>query len=901
MRKLIALAALGGACLLAACSDAPRAPGEEDAASPRTTTGDSAAATDDARPTFSVPFEKFTLENGLDVVLHVDRSDPVVAIDLAVHVGSGRETPGRTGFAHLFEHLLFLDSENLGYGGLDEMNTRIGGEGTNGFTTTDMTQYYQDAPKDALEKIIWAEADKLGWFINTVTQPVLDNEKQVVKNEKRQSYDNRPFGHNSTVIADAMYPEDHPYDWPVIGSLADLDAATLDDVKTFYRRWYAPNNVTVTLAGDFDPAEARRLMEKYFGEIPRGEDVAPMARRPAVLEEAISLFHEDNFATVPQLTLVWPAVEQYHPDAYALSILAQHLTDGKRAPLNEVLIDEEKLTSGVSSYLYGKEIAGEFYISARGNAGEDLDRMLPAAFEGLQRFEENGISEEDLDRIKAGIEISFYGGVQSALGKAITLGEYNLFKGDPGYLTEDIERTLAVTTDDVMRVYEKYVKGKPYVATSFVPKGSPELALEGATRATVAEEEIVRGTEEDAAFDPTVRDFERTPSSFDRTVEPPFGASYDLPTPEVWRSRLENGIEIFGIENNETPLVTFSLLIDAGRDRGDTAKPAVPNLAGDMLLKGTQTKSAAELEDAIKSLGSSIGIYAGQFGVYVSGDSLERNFDATIALVEEVLLEPRWDTEEFEILKRARLNAIDQAAGDPGSISSRESAKLRYPEDHMFAYMANGTRAKLEATTLDDLKAFHAAHYAPAGAKLSIAGAVDREDVARAFSGLAARWTKTGTPKPSLPQPREVDASRIYFYDVPGAKQSVIRVERPSLRATDPDFPPRRRGQLSPWRNLHLAPEYGASRQQRLYLRRAFIVHRARRPRRVFRQNERAQQRYAGIAHHHSRHPARFRTELHRRGSDAFERRAPARAGAGHRNHRSQARRCLRHPRLWLS
>ncbi|MEL7487351.1 MAG: insulinase family protein, partial [Pseudomonadota bacterium] len=193
------------------------------------------ASTSEQGPALSIDFEKFTLDNGLDVVLHVDTSDPVVAIDLAAHVGSGRELPGRTGFAHLFEHLLFLDSENLGYGGLDEMNTRIGGEGTNGFTTTDMTQYYQDAPKDALEKIIWAEADKLGWFINTVTQPVLDNERQVVKNEKRQSVDNRPFGHNSYVIGKAMYPEGHPYNWQIIGSLEDLDAATLDDVKTFDR------------------------------------------------------------------------------------------------------------------------------------------------------------------------------------------------------------------------------------------------------------------------------------------------------------------------------------------------------------------------------------------------------------------------------------------------------------------------------------------------------------------------------------------------------------------------------------------------------------------------------------------------------------------------------------------
>lgn len=306
----------------------------------------------------SIEFEKYTLDNGLDVILHIDKSDPVVAINLATHVGSGREIAGRTGF----EHLLFLDSENLGYGGLDEMNTRIGGEGTNGFTTNDMTQYFQAVPADALEKIVWAEADKLGYFINTVTQDVVDNEKQVVKNEKRQRVDNQPYGHNLYIVSKALFPENHPYNWQVIGSLADLDAATLLDVKNFYKRWYVPNNVTVTISGDFDIPEVKKLVDKYFGEIPRGEDVAHMEVRPGVLTASKSLYQEDNFATVPQLTRVWPTVEEYHPDSYALEILLEYLIEGKRAPLNEVLIDEEKLTSDVSGFNYTKEISGEFYI-----------------------------------------------------------------------------------------------------------------------------------------------------------------------------------------------------------------------------------------------------------------------------------------------------------------------------------------------------------------------------------------------------------------------------------------------------------------------------------------------------------------------------------------------------------
>lgn len=741
----------------------------------------------DAGP--SISFEKYELDNGLEVIFHIDRSDPVVAINLAAHVGSSRETSGRTGFAHLYEHLLFLDSENLGYGGLDQMNTRIGGEGTNGFTTTDMTQYFQAVPSDALEKVIWAEADKLGFFINTVTQQVIDTEKQVVKNEKRQNYDNSPYGHNYTVIAKALYPGDHPYNWRPIGSLADLEAASLEDVKTFYSRWYVPNNVTLTLSGDFDVAEAKTLIEKYFGEIPRGEDVANREPLPVELEESISLYHEDNFATVPRLTMAWPTVDQFHPDAVALEVLSEYLSKGKRAPLNEVLIDELQLTSSLSTFTYGKELAGEFYLEIDANAGEDLDSLLPAIETAFTRFEENGISQADLDRIKAGFEVRVYGELGSSLGKAIALSQYNTLAGDPERINSDILELRALTTDDVIRAYDTYIKDRPFVVTSFVPKGELPLALEGSVQAEVVEEVVVQGAETEVEVDHTIRDFERTPSAFDRTVEPPFGNPYKLPVPMVWRERLDSGIAVFGIESNETPLVYFSLELDAGRNRADVSKPAVANLTADLLNKGTAGKTTAELEDAIKSLGSAIQVSAGATSTSIRGSTLSRNFEPTMALVEEMLLEPRWDEEEFELLKRKQLNQIDQEAGDPQSISRREAAKLMYPPDHIFSYRPYGTRDKLEAVELADLQAFYQENYSPVRGVLNIVGDVDAESVRQATDGLAERWNVPGTEPVSLPQARPVEESVIYFYDVPGSKQSVLRLQRPSLSAVDPDYP----------------------------------------------------------------------------------------------------------------
>ncbi|MGF1463156.1 MAG: M16 family metallopeptidase [Maricaulaceae bacterium] len=736
-----------------------------------------------------IPFETFTLENGLDVIFHIDRSDPVVAINLAAHVGSARERPGRTGFAHLFEHLLFLDSENLGYGGLDAMNTRIGGEGTNGFTTQDMTQYFQAVPKDALEKVVWAEADKLGFFIKTVTQPVLDNERQVVKNEKRQRVDNQPFGHNFEVISRAMYPADHPYSWQVIGSLADLDAATLDDVKAFYRRWYVPNNVTMTLSGDFDPAQGRDLIERYFGEIPRGDPIEPLKPRPARLETTVSLYHEDSFATVPRLTLAWPAVEQTHPDAAALAILSEYLTDGKRAPLNEILIDEMQLTSSASTFFAEAELAGEFYLIVDAKAGQDLNAVKSGVERAFERFMDNGLSQADLDRIKAGLEVDLYNQIQSALGKAIQLGESNTLANDPGFLDTTVARLQAVTSEDVMRVFETYLYEQAHIATSFVPKGERDLILEGAEPADVLEETFAGGSGAPVDFDPTARTFEPTPSSFDRSVEPDFGAPYTLPQPEVWRTQLGNGVEVYGVDSRETPLVRFSLRIAAGRDRGFPAAPAIPALTADILQKGVASKTTAELEDAIKALGSTISLSVGPFDMEVRGAALERNFAKTIALVEEILLEPRWDEDEFALLIQRRSDEIDQQAANPTAIALREVAELAYGADHVLGYQTYGRKDALAAVSIDDLKAFYQAYVRPTGASLRIAGAVDADTVQAAFQGLSERWTNESAPAEPLAPARAVTDSAVFIYDVPGAKQSVILAERPSLSAKHPDYP----------------------------------------------------------------------------------------------------------------
>ncbi|HSI87438.1 MAG TPA: pitrilysin family protein [Pyrinomonadaceae bacterium] len=740
-------------------------------------------------PSFKIDYEKFTLPNGLDVIFHVDRSDPVVAVNLTAHVGSAREKAGRTGFAHMFEHLLFLESENLGKGGLDKLSARIGGSGANGSTSRDRTNYLQTVPKDALEKMLWAEADKLGWFINTVTQPVLEKEKQVVKNEKRQSVDNNPYGHTSYVIDKAMYPADHPYNWQVIGSLDDLQAAELDDVKEFFRRWYVPNNVTLVVTGDFDTVQAKKWVEKYFGEIKRGEDVEPLEKRPGIVKETVKLYHEDNFARLPELTMAWPTVEQFHPDSYALAVLTEYLASGKKAPFYQVIVEDKKLAPNVGMFNRDSELAGAVILSIRAFADKDLDEVSAAVNEAFAKFEKEGISAKDLDRIKAGQETSFYNSLSSVLGKGVVLAEYNYIKNDPGYIEQDIKNMLAVTPADVVRVYEKHIKGKNYVATSFVPKGKVELALEGSKKAEVVEEQIVQGAED--AVDPDVEaKYEKTPSTFDRSVEPPYGPEPQVTIPTVWDEKLSNGMRVLGIEHNEVPLVQFEIVIDGGQLLDDPNKVGVANMMARMMTQGTKNKTPEELEQAIQQLGASIYVSAGTENIRVTGNTLARNYPQTIALVEEILLEPRWDAKEFDLVKQSTISQIRQMEGNPNAIAQLRFSELTYGKDNIRSRNILGTIGSVESITLDDLKAFYAKSLSPSVANMHVVGALDKAKVTAPLASLNKRWTAKKVEIPSYKTPAAPAKAQVYFYDVPGAVQSVVRIGYPALAQTDKDYYP---------------------------------------------------------------------------------------------------------------
>jgi zinc protease len=739
----------------------------------------------DDRSTGTLAFERYELANGLDVVLHVDRSDPIAAVAMTFHVGSAREVPGRTGFAHLFEHLFFLDSENLGPGGLDRLMTRIGSS-TNGTTNRDRTNYFEVVPVDGLEKALWAEADKLGFFINTVTESVVAKEKQVVKNEKRQSYDNQPYGHNNFVIDEAMYPEGHPYRWQVIGSLDDLDAASLADVVDFHGRWYRPGNATLVVAGDLDVERTKGWIERYFGEIPAGEPVSVPSAPPVALAAHVRLFHEDNYARVPQLTLAWPAVPVYHPDSYALGALADLLTDGRSTPFYGVLVEEDEVAPAVNASATGGELAGRFTLSVRAFAGTDLDSVFASMQRAFARFEDEGVPPEELERVKAGYESEHYARLSSVLGKAFQLAEFNIFAGDPGFGATDLERRLAVTADDVLRVYRRYIDGRPYVATSFVPRGQVDVTLAESERARVAEEPIVAGAE--AELTTVERGEARTESAIDRSVEPPYGAAPTRVAPNVWRDELANGVVVLGIEDREVPMVQFELRMKGGQLLEATDRAGVANLLAESMTAGTRSKTPEELEAAIDLLGATISVDAGAESFSISGSTLTRNYAATMDLVEEILLEPRFDSTEFTLARQRIVNTLQQRAANPTGIAEDVFQRLLYGE-HVLGANRLGQLATVEQITLADLRRYHAEALTPQAAAYHVSGAVNEGAVGDALAGLEERWTGA---EPAFPAPAAWDPSRagLYFVDVPGASQSVLAVGYLALAETDSDFYP---------------------------------------------------------------------------------------------------------------
>jgi zinc protease len=739
-------------------------------------------------PVITVPFEKYTLANGLTVVLHEDKSDPIAAVAILYHVGSSREVPGKTGFAHLFEHMMFQKSENVGEDQLFKLIQGAGGE-LNGGTSFDNTIYFEVIPKNALEMALWLESDRLGYLENTVTQEAFANQQNVVQNEKRQSVDNAPYGFSDYLTLKTLYPKGHPYSWDVIGDMEDLQNATVADVKAFHKKFYTPNNATLVIDGDINKEDVKALVEKYFGEIPEGEPVETRNPMPANLASTVKLYHEDNFAKAPRLTLVFPSAEQFSKDSYALDYLASLLSDGKKTPLYKVLVKDKKLTSSVNARNESLELAGSFNITVTANPGVSLTDVKNAVFEALDMFEKDGFSAEDLVSLKARNETYFYNRFSSILSKAFTLGQYQMYKGDPTYYATDFANEQAVTEQDIKDVYLKYIKGKPYVETSFVPKGQVNLADEGSVNAGIVEEDVTKAAEVKEVASKE-EPYTKTPTKFDRSVQPPLGPDPEVNIPAVWTGSLSNGIKLFGIVQKELPVVQYSIIIPGGHLLDSLNKPGVANLTAVLMNDGTKNKTPEQLEDAIRLLGANISISGGAENITVRVSTLSRNFEKTLSLVEEMLFEPRWDEEQFGLEKSKIINTLKRNKANPNFVANNTLYKLIYGDNNLLSVEPAGNEESVNSITMTDLKEFYDRNFSPSQARFIIAGDIDPERVKTALAGIESKWQAKDVPIPSVALPVPPEKSKIYFVDVPGAKQSVIFIGCPSVLRTDPEYYP---------------------------------------------------------------------------------------------------------------
>ncbi|MGJ8564627.1 MAG: M16 family metallopeptidase [Alphaproteobacteria bacterium] len=720
----------------------------------------------------AIPYKKFKLDNGLTVVLHQDKSDPLVHVDVTYHVGSGREDVGKSGFAHFFEHMMFQGSENVA----DEQHfgliTESGGT-LNGSTNSDRTNYYETVPSNQLEKMLWLEADRMGYFLDAVTQKKFEVQRETVKNERGQNYDNRPYGLLRERVGEAMFPEGHPYSWSTIGYLEDLDRANVNDLKKFFLRWYGPNNAVLTIGGDLDEAETLAWVKKYFGSIPAGPDVDAPVFEPVTLDKDRYISMEDNVA-IPLVYMAWPTVHVNHPDEAPLDVLMSILGSGKTSLLYKNL-EKDGLAVQTSAGHGCRELSCEFTLLALPNPakGTTLAEIESKLRGSLTEFETRGVEDDDLTRVKAGIVSGMIYGLESVSGKVSQLASYETFRSNPNGINDDIERYENVSKEDVMRVYETYIKSKPAVIMSIVPKGQGD---------SVAAADTWDRYTRNIPAETHAADFAWTApeDDFDRSVIPPAGANPTIKVPPVYSGKLGNGMKVLGAVNHETPTTTISVRIATGQGHETIETLGLSSMMTSMLDEATTASTSEELSNRLDKLGSSVSFSSGDTAIIMRVRSLTENIDETIAIAAEKLLKPKFDQVDFDRVQANTLQGIKSAKKQASGVATTAFNRRIFGDDNAFTYGSAGTEESVSALTLDDVKKFYEDHMSASIASVIAVSDLGEGKMTKALAPLSALKTKPVSPMQVKAFP-EIDGTVLYFLDKPGAAQSEIRIGKRAL------------------------------------------------------------------------------------------------------------------------
>ncbi|MUJ37675.1 M16 family metallopeptidase [Aliivibrio fischeri] len=720
-----------------------------------------------------IPYQKYTLDNGLTVILSPDHSDPLVHVDVTYHVGSAREEIGKSGFAHFFEHMMFQGSENVGDQQHFKIITEAGGT-LNGTTNRDRTNYFETVPANQLEKMLWLESDRMGFLIDAVSQKKFEIQRSTVKNERGQNYDNRPYGLIYEKMGEALFPQGHPYSWQTIGYVEDLDRVDVNDLKAFFLRWYGPNNAVITIGGDLDSKQTLEWVNKYFGSIPRGPEVENAPKQPVTLKENRYITLEDRIQQ-PMVMIGWPTTYRGEETEASLDMLATLLGDGKTSLLYQELVKTGKVVDA-GAFHDCAELSCTMYVYAMTDSGKnnDLSTAYKEVMDVLEKFDKEGVSKADLEEVQGSAEAGAIFGLQSVSGKVSQLASNETFYGNPNQLEKQLAELKAVTPEKVSQAFDTYMANKYKVTLSVVPKGKTQLEVQKPNFVTPK-----RDLPEYKKIDENSLDVRRAVDDFDRSIMPQPSKGVTAKAPDIYRANLSNGIEVLGTEAIETPTIQLQIAIPAGNRYVPKGKEGLASLTAAMMEEGTTKSSSEELQKKLDKLGSSVSFNSGSYTTTISVASLTKNIDQTLAIVDEMLFDPAFEQADFDRLQKQAVEGLVYEHQRPSWLASQATREILF-KGTIFDRSPDGSLASVQALTLDDVKAFYKQTYTPIGTQIVSVGDINKSDLINKLAFLSD-W-KGATPEILAPQRLPtLNEQKIYLVNKPNAPQSVVRFVRQGM------------------------------------------------------------------------------------------------------------------------
>jgi len=705
-------------------------------------------------PIPDIPYTKFVLSNGLTVLVHEDHKEPIVAVNTWYHVGSKNEKMGKTGFAHLFEHLMFSGSDDFNHTYINSME-KIGATNLNGTTNNDRTNYFENVPTSMLDYVLFAESDRMGHLLGVLDQKKLDLQRGVVQNEKRLG-ENQPYGVTEEILAENTYPVGHPYSWTVIGSMKDLDAASMDDVKEWFKTYYGPNNVTVVIAGDITPEVAKEKVEKYYGDIPAGP---PIGKQEAWIAKRAGSHRGWVQDRVPQARLyrVWNVPGYGSPEEAQLDLVAQILGRGKTSRLYKRLVYKDQIATSATAGNDTNEIAGQFDFTLTATPSGDLKKVEKAADEELQNFLKNGPTATELQIAKTQILGSYVRIVERIGGfggKSDLLARCQTYRGNPDCYKDYLKWVKAATPASVKKAANDWLSDGDYI-------------LE---------------------VQPYNTDF-KTTTPLDRSKEPAAGEPMSLKLPPLQKSKLSNGLNVVLAERHTAPVVNFSLMVDSGYSADPAAAPGTASFAQRMLEEGTPTRDSLKIGEELESLSANFNASANLDWSLVNMNTLKSTMDQSLAIYADLILHPAFPEKEFERLRKERIAGIKREKVTPQAMALRVVPALIYGKGHPYAMplTGTGTEASLGKMKRDDLVKFHDTWFKPNNATLLIVGDTTMAEIKPKLETLFASWKTGDVPKREIPAVSEPQSDVVYLVDRPGSGQSVIFGAQLAPPRNDPD------------------------------------------------------------------------------------------------------------------